>query len=234
MSWFNGLFQRDAGASRCANESATPPGTIKSATMDADFNDLTAGINACLNKDGENAMTADLDLGGNNPVNPGGAWVGTYHHGANCIAPWNGGQKQAFAIPEFIASSVSNAPTIGFCLYTVLGNIIYFYLNMNIPNGFIASGSPYLKLPRYTGGTNGQAIPWQFSGQCQLVRQGLQCKIGSVTDWAIPNLRDNGEIHFSHKPGQTDTVTSVAKYGTENLEIVGQGFLIDGFARFEQ
>ena len=65
MPWVGGNFTRvhdwgaDAGAAI----------DIEASRMDAEDNNFRAGIEACLNKAGQNAMTGDLDLGGNNIAN---------------------------------------------------------------------------------------------------------------------------------------------------------------------
>ena len=69
MGWSSGTFtQTDgtySGSGICAQQAGDGDARIKAAEMDALLEDHAAGINACLNKDGSNAATADLDLGGN-------------------------------------------------------------------------------------------------------------------------------------------------------------------------
>lgn len=71
MSWLAGVFTRAGGTDRIQQESAAPD-PANSVEMDNDLNDLADGVNQCLNKDGSNAMTNNLDFGGFVPANMGG------------------------------------------------------------------------------------------------------------------------------------------------------------------
>jgi len=53
-----------SGDGICASQAGDGDATIKSTELDALFEDHNDGINACLTKNGENAASANLDLGG--------------------------------------------------------------------------------------------------------------------------------------------------------------------------
>lgn len=59
MAWSGGSFVRDDGSTGCATDQAGGIG-IESARMDNRFNDMTSGINATLNKAGQNTPSAHL------------------------------------------------------------------------------------------------------------------------------------------------------------------------------
>jgi hypothetical protein len=63
MSWSGGTFSGQNGTSEHANRESNGDG-ITSAILDSDRNELVTGINTCLTKDGTNAATANLNLGG--------------------------------------------------------------------------------------------------------------------------------------------------------------------------
>lgn len=63
MAWSGGTFTRAEGTTGWADDEAASIG-IESGRHDTSDNDLAAGINACLNKDGSNAATAALNMGG--------------------------------------------------------------------------------------------------------------------------------------------------------------------------
>lgn len=75
MAWSGGVFtQTDgtySGDGICASQAGDGDARIKAAEMDALLEDHADGINACLNKDGSNAATGDLDLGTNKVTNMG-------------------------------------------------------------------------------------------------------------------------------------------------------------------
>ena len=74
MPWNGtGTYSRDNGVyvgPLIWNEEATDGNPeIQSATHDTHDQDIAAGITACLAKNGENAMTGDLDMGNNTVIN---------------------------------------------------------------------------------------------------------------------------------------------------------------------
>ena len=70
MAWSGGAFTRANGANEWVTDYNNGVG-IEPARHDAQDNDLATGINQCLNKDGSNAATGNLNLGGNIPTNIG-------------------------------------------------------------------------------------------------------------------------------------------------------------------
>ena len=83
MGWDgNGTFTRTNGTNSGSNTWAQDKADgikVTAARFDTHDQDLATGINACLAKNGENAMTGDLDMGGNTLINYGskGATVPT-------------------------------------------------------------------------------------------------------------------------------------------------------------
>lgn len=73
MAWSGGVYtQTDgvySGDGICASQAGDGDPKIKAAEMDALLEDHADGINACLNKDGSNAATGNLDLGTNKVTN---------------------------------------------------------------------------------------------------------------------------------------------------------------------
>ena len=63
MAWSGGTFTRSEGSTGCVTKAAGGIG-IEATLEDDRFNDFATGINSCLNKDGSNPATANLDLGG--------------------------------------------------------------------------------------------------------------------------------------------------------------------------
>lgn len=68
MGWLSGVFTRagtvHTGSTVWADSAGDGDATISSTEHDDHDQDLADGINACLNKDGSNAWTGDLDAGG--------------------------------------------------------------------------------------------------------------------------------------------------------------------------
>jgi len=63
MPWSTGTYSRAGGSTNWADD--RDAGTeIEAGLHDTHDNDLATGINQCLNKDGSNAATGDLDAGG--------------------------------------------------------------------------------------------------------------------------------------------------------------------------
>lgn len=61
----DGSFTRDAGANSIITQATTGSKTISESIMDADFNDLTGGIDGSLPKNGSGKMSGSLDLNDN-------------------------------------------------------------------------------------------------------------------------------------------------------------------------
>lgn len=78
MSWSSGTFTRADGSTGCATDEANSIG-ILSTKMDDRLNDLTTGINTCLTKDGQNAATANLPMGGFKHTNVADATADTHY-----------------------------------------------------------------------------------------------------------------------------------------------------------
>lgn len=70
MAWSGGAFTRANGANEWVTDYNNGVG-IEPARHDAQDNDLATGINQCLNKDGSNSMTGNLNLNNNIPTNIG-------------------------------------------------------------------------------------------------------------------------------------------------------------------
>ena len=70
MPWSAGTFTRTYGSTGWQGDAAagTP---IVADRHDTNDQDLATGVNACLNKDGSNSMTANLNMGGFIPTNLG-------------------------------------------------------------------------------------------------------------------------------------------------------------------
>jgi len=68
MAWAAGTFSRAGGATKWAidRDASTE---IEAGIHDTHDEDLATGINSCINKDGSNAMTANLNLGTNKITN---------------------------------------------------------------------------------------------------------------------------------------------------------------------
>lgn len=73
MGWSGGVYtQTDgtySGDGICQSQAGDGDAKIKAAEMDALLEDHADGINQCLNKDGSNAATGDLDAGSNKITN---------------------------------------------------------------------------------------------------------------------------------------------------------------------
>ncbi len=67
MSWLSGVFSRLRGSTACQDDEQNSIG-IESGRMDEMLNDLATGINSCVNKDGTNAFTGNLNAGNNRIV----------------------------------------------------------------------------------------------------------------------------------------------------------------------
>jgi len=67
MAWAGGNFTRVYGTGGWANDASLGTG-IEPGRHDTQDNDLADGITACINKDGSNAMTGNLNLGSNKIV----------------------------------------------------------------------------------------------------------------------------------------------------------------------
>lgn len=67
MAWAGGNFTRVYGTSGWTNDASSGTG-IEPGRHDTQDNDLADGITACINKDGSNAMTGNLNLGSNKIV----------------------------------------------------------------------------------------------------------------------------------------------------------------------
>lgn len=76
MAWAAGNFTRANGPTEWQDDYAAGI-TIEPGLHDAQDNDLATGINQCLNKDGSNAATGNLNLGGNRYTNSGAATART-------------------------------------------------------------------------------------------------------------------------------------------------------------
>ena len=70
MAWAGGAFTRANGANEWVTDYNNGV-TIEPGRHDAQDNDLATGINQCLNKDGSNSMTGNLNLNNNIPTNIG-------------------------------------------------------------------------------------------------------------------------------------------------------------------
>lgn len=70
MSWSAGTYTRFGGATKWGDDRDASV-EIEAGIHDSHDEDLAAGINACLNKDGSNAATGDLNLGTNKITNVG-------------------------------------------------------------------------------------------------------------------------------------------------------------------
>ena len=68
MGWSGGTFTRSGGSTNWADDRDAST-EIEAGLHDTHDEDLAAGINACLAKDGSNAATSDLDLGSNRITN---------------------------------------------------------------------------------------------------------------------------------------------------------------------
>lgn len=79
MPWTAGVFSRDngtySGSLVWQQEAGDGSPSIQSANHDTHDQDLADGINACLLRNGQNAMTGDLDLGGNSILDAASATV---------------------------------------------------------------------------------------------------------------------------------------------------------------
>lgn len=76
MPWGSGTFTRSNGTYTGSSVWASDAGAsidIEANRHDTHDQDLAAGINACLNKDGSNAATGNLDIGGYRLTNVGAA-----------------------------------------------------------------------------------------------------------------------------------------------------------------
>lgn len=72
MPWGSGVYTRTNGTYNGTEvwfDDDTNGFAIESDRHDTHDQDLATGINACLNKNGENAMTTDLQMGGNKLIN---------------------------------------------------------------------------------------------------------------------------------------------------------------------
>lgn len=69
MGWSSGTYTREGavhtGSTVWADSAGDGDPVISSSEHDAHDEDLASGINACINKDGSNAWTSDLDAGSN-------------------------------------------------------------------------------------------------------------------------------------------------------------------------
>jgi len=81
MAWAGGTFTRANGANEWVTDFNNGVG-IEPARHDTQDNDLATGINQCLNKDGSNSMTGNLNLNNNIPTNIG---AGTAAAPALCV-----------------------------------------------------------------------------------------------------------------------------------------------------
>lgn len=72
MAWSSGTFSRAEGSSGCATDKAGGTG-ILATKFDTRLNEIATGINTCITKDGQNAATADLPMGGFKHSNVGDA-----------------------------------------------------------------------------------------------------------------------------------------------------------------
>lgn len=93
MSWNTGTYTRSDGSSGCANDEAANIG-ILSSKMDDRLNELTTGVNTCLAKDGQNAPSGNLPMGGFVHTNVGAATATTHYAQAsqaiNSSLVWGG------------------------------------------------------------------------------------------------------------------------------------------------
>ena len=74
MSWLSGIFTRTNGTYTGAtvwNQDRLAGTKVTSANHDTHDQDIATGINACLNKNGENSPTANVDWGGFKVTNLG-------------------------------------------------------------------------------------------------------------------------------------------------------------------
>jgi hypothetical protein len=69
MSWSGGTYSKGNAASGGWAGDASLGIGIEAGRHDTQDNDFATGINQCLNKDGSNSCTGDLNLGGFKPVN---------------------------------------------------------------------------------------------------------------------------------------------------------------------
>ena len=76
MGWSSGTFSRFEGSSGCATKEAGGIG-ITAALEDQRFNEFATGINTCITKDGQNAATANIPMGGFKLTNIGVATATT-------------------------------------------------------------------------------------------------------------------------------------------------------------
>ena len=78
MSWLSGIFTRTNGTYSGAtvwNQDRLAGTKVTSANHDTHDQDIATGINACLNKNGENSPTANVDWGGFKITNLGAGAV---------------------------------------------------------------------------------------------------------------------------------------------------------------
>lgn len=81
MAWSGGTFTRANGPTEWQDDAAASQG-IEPGIHDAQDNDLATGINQCLNKDGSNSCTGNLNFNNNKPV---GISAGTAATPAICL-----------------------------------------------------------------------------------------------------------------------------------------------------
>lgn len=78
MAWSAGTFSRFEGITGCATKASGGTG-ITAALEDQRFNEFATGINNCITKDGQNAATANLPMGGFKHTNVADASADTHY-----------------------------------------------------------------------------------------------------------------------------------------------------------
>lgn len=117
MTWSGGTYTRSDGTTGCATDEANSIG-ILSTKMDDRLNELTTGVNTCLTKDGQNAATANLPMGGFKHTNVADATADTHYASYGQV-------KTNF--PRIYGRSIASANVVGttsettLCTFTMTG-----------------------------------------------------------------------------------------------------------------
>jgi hypothetical protein len=135
MSWSAGTFTRSNGATGWADDAAASIG-ITASRHDTLDNDLATGINTCLTKDGQNAATANLPMGGFRHTNVGNAAALTsYASAAQIVA----GSLTYLGTSGGAANVQTLTPTIALTTYST-GQVFAF------AGGFANTGSTSINI----------------------------------------------------------------------------------------
>lgn len=162
MSWSSGVFTRARGSTEWQTDAAGGVGITASLHDDQD-NDLATGINTCLTKDGQNAATANLPMGGFRHTNVGNATARTHYASAGQVQDSSiqwiglaGGTANALtgsltpaptALTDGMTfrfkANASNTSTVTFNLNSLGAVTVYRIDGTNLAAGDILSGSTY-------------------------------------------------------------------------------------------